>query len=390
MDTDSFVTHIKTEDFDKDISGDVERWFDTSNYDEKDKRPLPIGKNKKVIGMFKDELGEKIMTDFCALRAKAYALKLDDGTEKKKAKGTKKCIVKREITFKNHADSLFNDELIIRSQQRFRSDHHKVYTEEVNKIALSSNDDKRIQAFDKVTTFPYGTNTFKVCDNEMLLKKLIEHDEDSTEDKDKTSTEDKDKTTTKTKTNTEDKNKDKTTTKIRNKTKDLLDKINKRIDTIKKSNNLLAKLKAEVTKKIELAYEVMSELQDEIYSDDSWLRLVELNKIDAIIDEALNAVSKKFYGKNRITPKMIKIDKHKDIDGYVSKLTDIINNKIELLNRICGAIDHAMSEIKNETNVIDENIHRLSEMDNDTLHWINNKLKEFVNQSGRNLRKIAV
>ena len=78
--------------------------------------------------------------------------------------------------------------------------------------------------------------------------------------------------------------------------------------------------------KVELIYEAMCELQDEIYSDDSWLRLVELNKIDAIIDEALNVVWKKFYRKNRINPEMIKIDKHKDIDGYVSKLTDIINN----------------------------------------------------------------
>ena len=59
---------------------------------------------------------------------------------------------------------------MIKSQQRFRSDHRKVYTEEVNKIALSSNDNKRIQTFDKVTTFPYGTNVFKVCESEMLLK----------------------------------------------------------------------------------------------------------------------------------------------------------------------------------------------------------------------------
>ena len=127
------------------------------------------------------------MTEFCALRAKAYAYKLDDDTEMKKAKGTKKCIVKREITFKNYADALFNDEVIIRSQQRFRSYNHKVYTEEVNKIALSSNDNKRIQTFDKVTTFPYGTNVFKVCENEMLLKnKLIQPDEhiDNTETED--------------------------------------------------------------------------------------------------------------------------------------------------------------------------------------------------------------
>ena len=110
------------------------------------------------------------MTEFCALRAKAYAYKLDDDTEMKKAKGTKKCIVKREITFKNYADALFNDEVVIRSQQRFRNDHHRVYTEEVNKIALSSNDDKRIQPYDKVTTFTYGTNAFKVCESEMLSK----------------------------------------------------------------------------------------------------------------------------------------------------------------------------------------------------------------------------
>ena len=73
LDTDSFVINIKTEDFYKDISNDVEKWFDTSNYDEKDERPLPIGENKKVIGLFKDELGGKIMKKFVALRAKAYA-----------------------------------------------------------------------------------------------------------------------------------------------------------------------------------------------------------------------------------------------------------------------------------------------------------------------------
>ena len=123
-----------------------------------------------VIGMFKDEIGGKIMTEFCALRAKSYAFKLDDDTEHKKAKGTKKCIVKRELMFESYKDALFNDKVIIRSQQRFKSYNHKVYTEQVNKIALSSNDDKRIQTYDKITTFPYGTNAFKVCENEMLSK----------------------------------------------------------------------------------------------------------------------------------------------------------------------------------------------------------------------------
>ena len=110
-------------------------------------------------------------------------------------------------------------------------------------------------------------------------------DVDISKDKDKATPKDKDNTTTKTEDN------------------DILDKVNNKIDTINKSDNLLAKLKAEVTKKVELIYESLCELQDEIYSDDSWLRLVELNKTDPIIDEALNAVWKKFRGKNRINQK---------------------------------------------------------------------------------------
>ena len=72
-DTDSFIIHIITEDFFEDISNDVEAWYDTSNYDENDKRPLPVGKNKKVIGLLKDELGGKIMKEFCAPREKTYS-----------------------------------------------------------------------------------------------------------------------------------------------------------------------------------------------------------------------------------------------------------------------------------------------------------------------------
>ena len=111
------------------------------------------------------------MTKVCALRAKTYSFLINDFTDddyeknrivNKKAKGTKRCVVKREILFNNYLDSLFKHEILYRSQQRFRSDHHKVYREEVNKIALSSNDDKIIQTFDKVTKYPYGTNVFKV------------------------------------------------------------------------------------------------------------------------------------------------------------------------------------------------------------------------------------
>ena len=171
MDTDSFVIHVFTEDFFEDINNDAERWFDTSNYDKNDKRPLPIGMNKKVIGLFKDELGGKIMKEFCGLRAKAYEYLMDDDSEKKKAKGTKKCIIKRELNFVHYTDSIFKNKTILRSQLRFKSDLHIVYTEEVNKIVISSNDDKRLQTFDKVTTYPYGTNAFKVCESEMLMVK---------------------------------------------------------------------------------------------------------------------------------------------------------------------------------------------------------------------------
>ena len=96
---------------------------------------------------------------------------MDDDSEKKNAKGTKKCIIKRRLMFENYKDSLFNNKTIIRSQLRLKSNHNNVYTEEVNKIALNSNDDKILQTFDKVKTQPYGTNAFKVCKSEMLMVK---------------------------------------------------------------------------------------------------------------------------------------------------------------------------------------------------------------------------
>ena len=87
---------------------------------------------------------------------------MDDDSEKKKAKGTKKCVPKREFMFENYIDSLYNGTVILRSQQRFKSDHHKVYTEEVSMIALSSNDDKGLLTFDRITTYPYGTNEIMI------------------------------------------------------------------------------------------------------------------------------------------------------------------------------------------------------------------------------------
>ena len=138
--TDSFIMNIKTNDFYEDIASDVENRFDTSNYEVK--RPLPTGKNKKVIGLMKDELGGKIITEFVTLRPKTYSFLTDDGKEDKKAKGTKNCIIIIII--------------ILNSQQRFISKKHDVYTENINKIALSNNDDKRIASSNKISSYPYG------------------------------------------------------------------------------------------------------------------------------------------------------------------------------------------------------------------------------------------
>ena len=169
MVTDSFIIHIKTEDFYEDIANDVEKCFDTSNYD--DNRPLPVGMNKKVINLFNNELGRKIMKEFVALKEKTFAYLMDDDTEYEKAKGAKKCVIKIRLIFKNYLDYLFNDKMISKSQQRFKSDYHNAYTEQINKIRRSINDDKRLQKFDKITTYPSGTNAFKVCEIEMISKK---------------------------------------------------------------------------------------------------------------------------------------------------------------------------------------------------------------------------
>ena len=154
MDTDSFIMNIKANDFYEDIANDVENRFDTSNYEVN--RLLPMGKNKKIISLMKDELGRKIITEFVTLRPKTYSYLTDDGKEDKKAKGTKKCIIKKMIKFNDYKKCLLNDEVIFKSQQRFISKKHDVYTENINKIALSNDDDKRIVSLDKITSYPYG------------------------------------------------------------------------------------------------------------------------------------------------------------------------------------------------------------------------------------------
>ena len=106
-----FIVYIKADDIYKDCAEDVETRFDTSNY-ELD-RPFPKGKNKKVIGLIKDELDGKIMIKFVALRAKAYSYLIDDASEDKKAKGTKKCAIQIKFKFENHKNCLGSTQLDI-------------------------------------------------------------------------------------------------------------------------------------------------------------------------------------------------------------------------------------------------------------------------------------
>ena len=140
-DTDSLIYSIKTEDFYKDIADDVETRFDTSGYIPN--RPLPVGLNKKVIGLMKDELGGEIMTEFVSLRPKMYSYKVGN-SEPKKCKRIKKCVVKKMISFDDYKKCLFSRDRTHRSQLLFRSCKHEVKTLEVNKLALSREDDKRI------------------------------------------------------------------------------------------------------------------------------------------------------------------------------------------------------------------------------------------------------
>ena len=129
-----------------------------------------------------------------------------------------------------------------------------------------------------------------------------------------------------------------------------LDKTNELIDQV----NLLAKTRNDFSKNFNEICMLMNELQDEIYDDDSWLRLVELNKINGLLDESLDYVRKMIYAENREKHEKISIDKDKDIDGYVSMYTGIINDKLELMNRIGELLDSIMVEVQNIVDMVRE------------------------------------
>ena len=163
-DTDSFLYEIQTEDFYKDISGDVRDRFDTSEYKEGHPSGIPTGINKKVLGMFKDEAAGKVIKEFVGLRAKLYSFKTEEGEENKKCKGIKKAVVAKSIRHENYKTCLQNGKEQLRRQTIIRSYEHDLYLEEVNKIALSAADDKRYLLKDSFDTLAWGH--YKIRDGE--------------------------------------------------------------------------------------------------------------------------------------------------------------------------------------------------------------------------------
>ena len=151
-DTDSLMYYIKTKDFYKDISPDILTKFDTSDYDPNHKSGIPTGINKKVIGMFKDEVAGKQITHFVGLRPKLYSFKIEEDTQVRKCKGIKKNVIKKKIDFDDYVKCLFTGKKEMRSMKIIRSEKHDIYSKEVNKIALSNEDDKRQVLNDNIHT----------------------------------------------------------------------------------------------------------------------------------------------------------------------------------------------------------------------------------------------
>ena len=155
-DTDSLMYGIQTEDFCNDISSDVKRRFDTSDYPPNHPSGIPSGFDKKVLGMLKDEAGGKNIEEFVGLRAKLYSCKMLEGKEDKKCKGVKKSEAKKSIAHEDYKRCLFTGKEQLRKMNVIRSHKHNVYTEEVNKIALCPDDDKRHILEDGVHTLALG------------------------------------------------------------------------------------------------------------------------------------------------------------------------------------------------------------------------------------------
>ena len=125
-----------------DISVDLKSKFDTSNYPSNHPSGIPVAVNKKVLGMMKDEAGGEVIDEFVGLRAKLYSYKILEGKESKKCKGIKKYVVKKSIAQEDYKKCLFTSTEQLQKMYEIRSRKHEVYTEEINKIALSADNDK--------------------------------------------------------------------------------------------------------------------------------------------------------------------------------------------------------------------------------------------------------
>ena len=176
MDTDFLVYNIETNDFYKDIARNVMATFDTSGYSQG--HPLHIGVNKKVIGLMKDELGGRVMTNFVALRPKLYAYKTLSGGGDKKCKGVKKCVVKKMLDFDEYKHCLFTKagqrEIVYQKQLMFWNRPHKVYTFRVNKVALNRDDNKQVVQSDGVSTLAHKQKDIKVEDSAISVSQWFQ------------------------------------------------------------------------------------------------------------------------------------------------------------------------------------------------------------------------
>ena len=162
-DTDSLIYEIQDLNMYKIMSEDIQR-FDTSDYDIDNQYGIPLV-NKKVLGLMKDECNGKIMEEFVGLRSKMYSILIEGGSTIKKAKGVKSGVVKKNITFDDYYQCLFNRKKLECEQSNIRSRLHIVHTEKQNKIALSPHDDKRYILPGSTDTLPWGH--YEILDEEM-------------------------------------------------------------------------------------------------------------------------------------------------------------------------------------------------------------------------------
>ena len=155
-DTDSLALQVHTEDLYKDIEPHVDSWFDTSKLKPGNLQGLPPGKNSGIVGKFKDEEPNDVITEFVGIRAKNYAYTTLGGTDKKKDKRIKKAVIKKQITFDDFKDCVLSRVVKHVTQNTIRSRKHEVFTESLCKKELCPKDDKRVILEDGIHTLPIG------------------------------------------------------------------------------------------------------------------------------------------------------------------------------------------------------------------------------------------